>query len=159
MHYCRSNEWICLFVPNTFEIIHGGKVLVPSRTTPGMVDQHDMAVNILRTVCSACARVLVRLSCSLASSVLWLVMRACVSCLLTVVTPCVFFRRCMRIRRSCRKSASRVCTQRIGVCHRCLAVYRCIPKFRTHRTKFYYFCDRSVCEKAWRSRKRVAQAT
>ncbi len=25
--------------------------------------------------------------------------------------------------------------------------------------KFYYFCGTSVCEKAWRSRKRVAQAT
>ncbi len=26
----------------------------------------------------------------------------------------------------------------------------------THRTKFYYVCDPSVREKAWRSRKRVA---
>ncbi len=37
--------------------------------------------------------------------------------------------------------------------------YRCVPKFWTHRTKFYCFCDRSVREKAWRSRKCVAQAT
>ncbi len=33
------------------------------------------------------------------------------------------------------------------------------PKFWTHRTKIYYFCDRSVRSKAWRSRKRVVQAT
>ncbi len=37
--------------------------------------------------------------------------------------------------------------------------YLSVPKFWTHRTKIYYFCDRSVREKAWRSRKRVAQAT
>ncbi len=33
------------------------------------------------------------------------------------------------------------------------------PEFWTHRTKFYFFCDRIVREKAWHSRKRVAQAT
>jgi hypothetical protein len=38
-------------------------------------------------------------------------------------------------------------------------LYRRIPKFWTHRTKVYYFCDTSVLEKAWRSRKRAAQAT
>ncbi len=37
--------------------------------------------------------------------------------------------------------------------------YPRVPKFWTHRTKIHCFCDRSVCEKAWRSRKRVAQAT
>jgi hypothetical protein len=37
--------------------------------------------------------------------------------------------------------------------------YHRVPKFWTHQTKFYYFYDRSVLEKAWRSRKRVAQAT
>jgi hypothetical protein len=37
--------------------------------------------------------------------------------------------------------------------------YRCIPKFWTHRTEFHFSCDRSVREKAWCSRKRVAQAT
>ncbi len=37
--------------------------------------------------------------------------------------------------------------------------YRSVPKFWTHRTIFYYFGDTSVREKAWRSRKRVAQAT
>jgi hypothetical protein len=37
--------------------------------------------------------------------------------------------------------------------------YRWVPKFWTHRTKTYYVCDTSVREKAWRSRKRVAQAT
>ncbi len=34
-----------------------------------------------------------------------------------------------------------------------------VPKFWTHRTKIYCFCDTSVREKAWRSCKRVAQAT
>jgi hypothetical protein len=34
-----------------------------------------------------------------------------------------------------------------------------VPKFWTHRTKVYCFCDTSVREKAWRSRKRVVQAT
>jgi hypothetical protein len=45
--------------------------------------------------------------------------------------------------------------------HRCLScvLYCCVPKLRTHWTKFYCFFDRSVREKAWRSRKRVAQAT
>ncbi len=37
--------------------------------------------------------------------------------------------------------------------------YLSVPKFWTHRTKIYYVCDTSVHEKAWRSRKRVAQAT
>jgi hypothetical protein len=37
--------------------------------------------------------------------------------------------------------------------------YCCVPKFWTHRTTSYCFCDRSVREKTWRSRKRVAQAT
>ncbi len=41
----------------------------------------------------------------------------------------------------------------------CLSAYPRVPTFWTHRTKFYCFCDRSVREKAWRSRKRVAQAT
>ncbi len=39
------------------------------------------------------------------------------------------------------------------------AADECVPKFWAHRTKIYYFCDRSVREKAWRSRKRVEQAT
>ncbi len=41
------------------------------------------------------------------------------------------------------------------------ACFRCTPVFRSfhpHQTEFYCFCDRSVREKAWRSRKRVAQA-
>jgi hypothetical protein len=41
----------------------------------------------------------------------------------------------------------------------CACWHRRVPKFWTHRTKLYCFCDRSVREKAWRSRKRVAQAT
>ncbi len=35
----------------------------------------------------------------------------------------------------------------------------CIPKCWTHQTMVYNFCNRSVREKAWRSCKRVAQAT
>ncbi len=31
-----------------------------------------------------------------------------------------------------------------------------VPKFWTHQSKFQLFCDRTVREKAWRSRKRVA---
>ncbi len=50
VHYARSNDWICVFVPNTFEIAKEGKVLVPSKTRPGMVDQPDFAVGILRNV-------------------------------------------------------------------------------------------------------------
>ncbi len=41
----------------------------------------------------------------------------------------------------------------------CMPCYHRVPKFWNHWTKIYYFCDRSVREKAWRSRKRVAQAT
>ena len=37
-------------------------------------------------------------------------------------------------------------------------VYLSVLKLWTHRTKFYDLCDRRVLEKAWRSRKRVAQA-
>ncbi len=37
--------------------------------------------------------------------------------------------------------------------------YRCVLKLWTHWTKVYCFCDTSVREKAWRSRKHVAQAT
>ncbi len=40
-----------------------------------------------------------------------------------------------------------------------LLMYHGVFKFWTHWTTFYCFCDRSVHEKAWRSRKRVAQAT
>ncbi len=38
-------------------------------------------------------------------------------------------------------------------------LYPRVPKFWTHRTKFYCFCDTSVRDKAWRSHTRVAQAT
>ncbi len=50
VHYARSNDWICLFVPNTFAIAREGKVLIPSKTRPGMVDQPDIALDILRNV-------------------------------------------------------------------------------------------------------------
>lgn len=48
VHYARVNDWIVLFVPDAYSIAHLGKVLVPSRLRPGMVDQHDCAVAILR---------------------------------------------------------------------------------------------------------------
>jgi hypothetical protein len=38
-------------------------------------------------------------------------------------------------------------------------MHRCMLKFWTHRTQLSCFCNRSVRSKAWRSRKRVAQAT
>ncbi len=38
-------------------------------------------------------------------------------------------------------------------------LYHRVPKCWTHRTKINNFCDGSVREKAWRSRKPVAQAT
>lgn len=50
VHYARANDWICLFVPNTFAIAREGKVLIPSKTRPGMVDQPDIAIEILRNV-------------------------------------------------------------------------------------------------------------
>ncbi len=40
-----------------------------------------------------------------------------------------------------------------------MVLYPRVPKFWTHRTIHYCFCNRSVREKAWRSRKRVTQAT
>jgi hypothetical protein len=56
--------------------------------------------------------------------------------------------------------------QFVFACRGCLClvlaarlVYLSVTKFWTHRTNFYCFCDRSVREKAWRSRKRIAQAT
>jgi hypothetical protein len=44
-------------------------------------------------------------------------------------------------------------------------IHACVTRARSgftsthHQTKFYCFCGRSEREKAWRSRKRVAQAT
>ncbi len=38
-------------------------------------------------------------------------------------------------------------------------VNRGVLMFPPHWTRFYCFCDRSMREKAWRSRKRVVQAT
>ncbi len=53
VHYARSNEWIVLFVPHTFDIMRMGKVLVPSKrrthaSGAPMIDQHDTAVRILK---------------------------------------------------------------------------------------------------------------
>ena len=55
VQYARQNGWICVLVHNTHEIINGGKVIVPSKRTPGLTDQHDMAVSILKSVrCCPC---------------------------------------------------------------------------------------------------------
>ncbi len=43
--------------------------------------------------------------------------------------------------------------------HICAQIHAVYLSASPHRTQFYYFCDQSVREKAWRSRKRVAQAT
>ncbi len=40
-----------------------------------------------------------------------------------------------------------------------VSIFRSVPKFWTQQTKCYDFCYQSVRLKAWRSRKRVAQAT
>jgi hypothetical protein len=50
VHYARANGWICLFVPNTFKLCRDGKVLVASRSRPGLVDQHDLALDMLKNV-------------------------------------------------------------------------------------------------------------
>jgi Mitochondrial ribosomal death-associated protein 3 len=48
--YTRAsgNNWISVFVPDSFKVMKKGLVLVQSKRRPGMVDQHDMALTILR---------------------------------------------------------------------------------------------------------------
>jgi hypothetical protein len=50
VHYARSNDWICMYVPNCFTLTREGKVLIASKSRPGMVDQHDLALTVLRNV-------------------------------------------------------------------------------------------------------------
>ena len=46
--YGRRNGWIVVFLPDAFDVMRMGKVLVPSKLRPGMVDQHDVALRLLR---------------------------------------------------------------------------------------------------------------
>ena len=53
VHYARSNNWIVLFIQDSYELMNMGKVLVPSKRREGMVDQHDMALKILKEFSAA----------------------------------------------------------------------------------------------------------
>jgi len=46
--YARLNGWICVFLSDAFGLMNMGKVLIPSKLRPGMVDQHDIALKLLR---------------------------------------------------------------------------------------------------------------
>lgn len=46
--YARLNGWICVFLSDSFGMMNMGKVLIPSKLRPGMVDQHDIALKLLR---------------------------------------------------------------------------------------------------------------
>ncbi len=81
---------------------------------------------------------------------------ACARCMVLHASVSVFLCGAVRSHRwflSC-FNCSPACFERA-----CARSCRCKPKFWTHGTKLSYFCDTSVREKAWRSRKRVAQAT
>lgn len=47
-YYARKNGWICVFMPDSWDVMQRGLVLVKSSRRPGMVDQHDMAAKILK---------------------------------------------------------------------------------------------------------------
>lgn len=49
-HYARRNGWIVVYVPSSWALMHDGKVLVKSKRTAGMVDQHDAALRLLREI-------------------------------------------------------------------------------------------------------------
>lgn len=46
--YARKNKWLTVFMPDAWDIMHNSLVLVPSRRTAGMVDQHDAALKLLQ---------------------------------------------------------------------------------------------------------------
>lgn len=52
-HYARLNGWLVVFVPSAWSLMHDGKVLVKSKRPGGMVDQHDVALRLLREVFTA----------------------------------------------------------------------------------------------------------
>jgi hypothetical protein len=58
--YGRLNGWIVVFVPDAFAIMQMGKVLVPSKLRAGMVDQHDVALKLLKETAAVHAAQLAR---------------------------------------------------------------------------------------------------
>jgi len=54
LHYARANGWVTLSIPNSHDVMHKGYVLTKSRTRKGMVDQHDIAMQLLKTVRGFC---------------------------------------------------------------------------------------------------------
>jgi len=50
--YARSNRWISVLVPDSFAVMNRGLVLVASKRREGMVDQHDIALRMLRETLS-----------------------------------------------------------------------------------------------------------
>lgn len=60
LHYARTNGWLAINVPDCYHIMHLGKVLVKSKRRPEMIDQHDMALNILRDLLGSQESVLSR---------------------------------------------------------------------------------------------------
>ncbi|RYG51537.1 hypothetical protein EON67_03165 [archaeon] len=55
--YARRNQWLTVMIPNSWAVMHDGLVLAKSRRRPGMVDQHDIALKLLkvRAELNACA--------------------------------------------------------------------------------------------------------
>jgi Mitochondrial ribosomal death-associated protein 3 len=59
--YARLNNWLCIAIPDTFDMMQRGLVLVKSKSRPGMVDQHDMALKILQDTLVANKEILNRI--------------------------------------------------------------------------------------------------
>jgi energy-coupling factor transporter ATP-binding protein EcfA2 len=47
--YGLQNQWITIFVPNTWAIMHDSLVLAPSVDEVGKVDQHDTSILLLKS--------------------------------------------------------------------------------------------------------------
>jgi len=60
LHYATLNSWLTVFVPSGFAMAWQGKVMVPSRLRPGMYDQNDWALDILKRVASTNGPLLAR---------------------------------------------------------------------------------------------------
>jgi Mitochondrial ribosomal death-associated protein 3 len=48
--YARANGWIALAIPDAWQVMRRGLVLVKSKRRPGFVDQHDLALKLLREI-------------------------------------------------------------------------------------------------------------
>lgn len=59
--YARLNGWICVLLSDAFGVMNMGKVLIPSKLRPGMVDQHDIALKLLRDINSTHAQQLAQI--------------------------------------------------------------------------------------------------